>query len=140
MTETFYRIVLILLFGAMVFWGGSIQSDVSKYTVDKPRPMLMVDAYEYYSESGKPGWTGIFRDKEFNTRIENSIEPRTYREFAATNTPMDMVVHKSLEQVKDPKTPSGAIFWSKMLMILGGIGVLWNIIAVIFFRDPWRFS
>src|SRR5947207_5483142 len=104
MSETFYRIVLMLLFIAMFAWGGSIQSKTYRYSVEKPRVMVMVDAFEYYNDTGKPGWTGIFRDKEFNTRLENPIEPKTYRDFVASNsTPRDMVVKASLSEVKDPK-------------------------------------
>lgn len=141
MRETTYRLVLMLCFALMFFAGGNMQSKVYKWEVEKPRTMLLVDAYEYYSDTGKPGWTGIFTDKEFGTRIENSIEPRTYRAFVASNgQPQDMVVRKSLIDVKDPKAPSATPAIAKTFIFIGFVGFFWNLFAVFFFRDPWRFS
>lgn len=141
MRETTYRLVLMAFFLCMFFFGGNMQSKSYKYEVEKPRLMVMVDAYESYSESGKPYWTGIFRDKEFNTRIENAIEPKTYREFVASGSQArDMVVKASLVEVKDPKAPQGSIYISKTFIFFGFIGFFYNLIAVFFFRDPWRFS
>lgn len=141
MTETLYRILLMFVFVSIFMWGGSIQSKTYKYEVEKPRTMLMVDAYEAYSDTGKPYWTGIFRDKEFNTRIENPIEPKTYRDFVGSNSaPRDMVVKASLMEVKDPKAPNGSVYLAKTLMALGFFGFFFNLIAVFFFRDPWRWA
>lgn len=141
MRETTYRIVLMLFFICLFSAGGNMQSKVYKWEVEKPRMMLMVDAYESYNENGSPRHTGIFRDKEFGTRIENSIEPRTYREFIGNNsTPRDMVVRASLIEVKDPKAPIASPFFAKTFMFLGFIGFFWNLFAVFFFRDPWRFN
>lgn len=141
MRETAYRLVLMLCFALMFFGGGSMQSKTYKYEVEKPRQMLMVDAFEYYNDTGKPGWTGIFRDKEFNTRIENPIEPKTYRDFVASGSQArDMVVKASLIEVKDPKAPQGSIYIAKTILFLGFIGFFYNLWAVFFFRDPWRFD
>lgn len=141
MTETFYRIMLLFVFVGFFTWGGSIKVQTEKYTVQKPRHMMMVDAYEQYNENGKPSWTGIFRDNEFNTRLEYGIEPKTYREFVGSNSqPREMIVKASLEKVEHPKTPKAAIFWSTVLMFVGFFGILYNLFAVFFLRDPWRFS
>lgn len=141
MRETSYRVILMVMFVLMFAFGGNMQSKNYKYEVEKPRQMLMVDAYESYSDTGKPYWTGIFRDKEFNTRIEHAIEPKTYRDFVNSNSAQrDMVVRASLVEVKDPKAPQGSIYVSKTLMIFGFFGFFWNLLAVFFFRDPWRFS
>jgi len=141
MVETTYRLALMLLFVLMFFGGGSMQSKTYRFEVEKPRQMLMVDAFEYYNDTGKPGWTGIFRDKEFNTRIENPIEPKTYRDFVASNSaPRDMVVKASLMEVKDPKAPHASAVIAKTFMFFGFVGFFWNLIAVFFYRDPWRFN
>lgn len=141
MRETTYRIVLMLCFIMMFFGGGSMQSKTYKFEVEKPRQMVMVDAFEYYNDTGKPGWTGVFRDKEFGTRIENPIEPKTYRDFVSTGSqPRDMVVRASLLEVKDPKAPRIQSAVAKTFMFLGFVGFFWNLFAVFFFRNPWRFS
>lgn len=141
MRETTYRLVLMLCFALMFFGGGHTQSKTYKFEVEKPRQMLMVDAFEAYRDNGVPYWVGIFRDKEFNTRIENPIEPKTYRDFVSTNsTPRDMVVKASLMEVQDPKAPKASIYLGKILMVLGFCGFFYNLFAVFFFRDPWRFS
>lgn len=141
MRETTYRIVLMLCFALMFFGGGSMQSKTYKYEIEKPRQMLMVDAFEAYRDNGKPYWTGIFRDKEFGTRVENPIEPKTYRDFVSTNSaPRDMVVKASLMDVKDPKAPHASAAIAKTFMFFGFLGFFWNLFAVFFCRDPWRFS
>lgn len=141
MRETTYRLVLMLCFALLFFAGGNMQSKSYKYEVEKPRTMLMVDAYEAYNENGTPRWIGIFRDKEFGTRIENPIEPKTFREFIGSGSASrDMVVRASLLEVKDPKASGAAATWSKLFMAVGFIGFFWNLLAVFFFRDPWRFS
>ena len=139
MKETMYRFILILCFCLAMVGGVMMQNSAVKWTKAEPRQVLLVDAYERYSESGTPSWTGIFRDKKLNTRFEWSIEPRTYREFIATNAPQDMVVTASRERMNDPTTPGATIFFGITFVVFGLIGVLWNFIAVIFFRDPYRF-
>lgn len=139
MKETMYRFLLILVFLGAIFGGAAMQQSAIKWTKAEPRQVLLVDAYERYSESGTPSWTGIFRDKKLNTRFEWSIEPRTYREFIATNAPQDMVVTASRERMNDPSTPGATIFFGIAFAVFGVIGVFWNLIAVIFFRDPYRF-
>lgn len=141
MRETTYRIVLMLFFVLMFAAGGNMQSKTYKYEVEKPRTMLMVDAFEGFTESGNPRYTGIFRDKEFGTRIENSIEPKTYRDFVSSNSaPRDMVVRASLNKVKDPKARPWLGAWAKTFIFFGIVGFVWNLFAVFFCRDPWRFS
>lgn len=141
MSENAYRFILTLLFIGLFSWGISLQSSTAKWTVETPRTMVLVDAYEYYHENGKPGWNGIFRDKQFNTRVENAIEPRTYREFVSSGSVQhDMIVKASLKDVKAPDTPYSGIFFGILLAVFGVIGVGYNLIAVVFFRDPWRFS
>lgn len=138
MSEIFYRITMMLVFVGIFIFGGKLNSETYKYTAEKPRTMEMVDAFEYYSDAGKPGWTGIFRDKEFNTRLENPIEPKTFRDFIASNSaPRDMVVRASLSEVKDPKAPEAQIFWSKALMMLGFFCFWWHFFAVLFFRERY---
>lgn len=141
MRETLYRLALMLVFFFICVWGHNLNQGQVKYSIEKPRMMVMVDAFEAYSENGTPRWTGIFRDKEFNTRVENPIEPKTYREFVGSNsTPRDMVVKASLEAVKDPKSNAFKRQFGGFIMFLGAAGVLFNLCAVLFFRDPWRFS
>lgn len=140
MRETMYRFALMLVFLAMLTGGAKLMNSTSKWTKESPRQVLLVDAYEGYSDTGKPYWKGIFRDKELNTRFEWSIEPRTFREFTATNKPQDMVVTTSRGRVNDPTEPTGKQGVAGGLIFLGIGGFLWNLIACCFFRDPFRFD
>lgn len=140
MRETFYRIVLMLAFVGMFLGGGAIMGQTNKWSKETPRAVTLVDAYESYSDTGKPYWTGIFRDKALNTRFEWSIEPKTYREFTATNQPQAMVVTASRDRVNDPTTPTGKRGIAGGLIFLGIGGFFFNLFAVFFLRDPWRFS
>ncbi|QYW06697.1 hypothetical protein uav_166 [Pseudomonas phage UAVern] len=140
MRETMYRLIWMLVWVAVFAGGVALMGSTSKWTKQAPREALMVDAYEAYNESGTPRWTGIFRDKKLNTRFEWPIEPRTFREFTATNTPKDMVVIASRGQVNDPTEPTSKQGFAGGLIFLGIGGFLWNLFAVFFFRDPWRFG
>lgn len=140
MRETAYRFMWMLLFTGMVMLGGFLLGQTEKWTKESPRQVLLVDAYEGYNDTGKPYWTGIFRDKELNTRFEWSIEPRTFREFTATNKPQDMVVTTSRGRVNDPTEPSGKQTLAGGLIFFGIGGFFFNLLAVIFFRDPYRWS
>lgn len=139
MTETLYRITLMCAFAILVAFGGSIMGTTEKWQKESDRRVTLVDAYEGYKENGDPRYTGVFRDKELNTRFEWSIEPRTFRQFISTNQPQDMIINTNRAGVNDPTTPKVKQGFAMFLIFLGITGVFWNLIAAIFFRDPWRF-
>jgi hypothetical protein len=140
MKETLYRFFWMAIFVSFFLSGAKFMNQAQPWMKETQRQVLLLDAYEGYSDTGKPYWKGIFRDKELKTRFEWGIEPRTFREFTANNQPQDMIVTASRSEVNDPTTPSVKNGFGGGLIFLGIGGFLFNLIAVIFFRDPWRWN
>jgi hypothetical protein len=128
-----YRLAMFCAFIVMGVLAANWNSTASEFTTKSLRTVTMVDAYERFSESGRPSWKGIFIDDKLGTKFEWDVEPRTFRQFIADETPRSMQVTASREEVGDPDTPDGVIFLSSFFILTAFIGLIWQLIGFLFF-------
>lgn len=115
---------------ALMFGGFNAMSkpEFQDWHKETARAAVLYDAYEYYNDSGKPGWKGMMQDKATGTKFEWPLEPRQYRDFVASNgAAKDYFVNAS----KDKIGARGAPFGANLAPFSVLVGVLLAIFAII---------
>lgn len=129
-------IVAAIILSLSVFWMGFLMKDSQRaFSQPEMRQVILVDAWDEYTESGRHVFKGVFVDKKENTRFHWSIEPQTFRDFDRTGQQRDMQVFASHFQVNGHGGSPSTDFFGAFFMvaaILTFLGTLFVCLALLF--------
>lgn len=128
MKQSAIILVVSLLF---VVVGLAIQKSVHPWTEQRTRAITLIDAYEHYDEYGNRSVMGTAVDNKLRFEFPVSLQTKHYLQFKADGQPMQLELKTSLYRINAPGAPGGKIFLGGFLAVVGVIGAIGGIIALI---------